>query len=70
MVLFFLFLQEYILAHGFEDSECYTKTRLCLLSFRIFPSLCLAVAIPFLGRLPERKKKKTKETNMLMAFIN
>lgn len=33
-------------------SGAYTKTRLCLLSFRIFPSLCLAVAMPFLGRLP------------------
>lgn len=33
-------------------SPAYTKTRLCLLSFRIFPSLCLAVAMPFLGRLP------------------
>lgn len=30
----------------------HTNTRLCLLSFRIFPSRCLAVAIPFLGRLP------------------
>lgn len=41
----------------FENVNCYTNTRLCLLSFRIFPSRCLAVAIPFLGRLPGRKEK-------------
>lgn len=39
----------------------YTKTWLCLLSFRILPSLCLAVAIPFLGRFPGRGKKQNHQ---------
>lgn len=42
--------------HGADKAPLiYTKTRLCLLSLRIFPSLCLAVAMPFLGRLPGDK---------------
>lgn len=39
---------------------CYTKKGLCLLSLRIFPSLCLAVAMPFLGRFPEKNKEREK----------
>lgn len=43
--------------------EFYSKKWLFLLSLRIFPNLCLVVAIPFLGRFPEKKKHSTEINN-------
>lgn len=44
-----------IFCRGCCHHQNYTKKGLCLLSLRILPNRCLAVAMPFLGRLPERK---------------
>lgn len=50
-------------------AEDYTKTRLCLLIFRIFPSLCLAVAIPFLGRFPNGQQKKNRLRDQIHTLL-